>query len=278
MQIAYNVAGNEPLHYFIFNFREIAGMSTLSPQDILLAKILLEQGFVRLEDLVESLQELAQKEALRLDRALSIGRLISQNQWGLAREIYQRRVQVRKPYVRQDLEDNLMSRLLCQNNWLQPEDVQAAMLLQRKEEEGGFFPRLGQVMVDKGMAKRDKVQEILDHLAKNVLICPGCHQQYSATDQPEGNFPCRQCSRTLTLPQPTCLIPLSSSSASGGDSLQLAAIPYIDEQSDDELEPFVPEEKEELAPPSSTVVPSPSDSTCALDLVPLDPQRETEED
>ncbi|RME88992.1 MAG: serine/threonine protein kinase, partial [Planctomycetota bacterium] len=180
-------------------------MQGLSAQEVLFAKIALEQGVLSKEGLEKCLAYKRQNpKGLSLEELLIQLRLLSVQEIQKLRKIYYARVQSKTTVTREDLEDNIFGRLVLQRGLATKEEVTWAIARQKQMEAAGIFRRLGEILVEAKILTPYQVQQVLEYQHKKILICPYCHSQYNIENaKPGKQYQCLKCKKILESPSQT---------------------------------------------------------------------------
>lgn len=173
-----------------------------SDDNVLFGKIAMELGLLTKEqiDTAISLQELEEKQRPLGDILLD-KRYLTQAE--LQKILEQQRANLAKVDgpTQQKKEDVLFGKVAIREGLATADEVNDCLRSQAKAESAGTFPRLGEMMVEKGILTPAQVQRILERQKRRIMVCKGCKARYNVPTVDEGKpVRCPRCGGEVVLP------------------------------------------------------------------------------
>ncbi len=173
-----------------------------SDDNVLFGKIAMELGLLTKEqiDTAISLQEMENRQRPLGDILLE-KRYLTQAE--LQKILGQQRANLSKvdSVTQQKKEDSLFGKVAIREGLATADEVNDCLRAQAKAESAGTFPRLGEMMVEKGILTTAQVQRILERQKRRIMVCKGCKARYNVPAVDEGKpVRCPRCGGEVVLP------------------------------------------------------------------------------
>lgn len=98
--------------------------------------------------------------------------------------------------------DGLFGIILLEKGWLEEKDLNAALRRKALLETRGENPRLGEVLVERGLLTPEQVQEVLVEQGKAIMVCPACREQFNVSSLlDDDELRCKRCATMLVFPE-----------------------------------------------------------------------------
>lgn len=186
-----------------------SSLSRLSTS-LLLGRIAIEKGFLTQEQVDQCVREQTDAPALIADRAprplgvilVAQGCLTGEQLTEILAE-QKRRLQTLSQYADLRREDILFGRIAVRERLASADEVNSALRFQAALAEQGSaqVPRLGELLVERGVLEAGDIPKLLEQQAKTVLVCTFCGKQFNVVGCVEGRtYHCRKCGGLMERP------------------------------------------------------------------------------
>jgi tetratricopeptide (TPR) repeat protein len=177
--------------------------------DGLVGKLALQKGLLTAAQLKECLAEQAALRKAGQKRPLGVllvsrGILTDDALLGLLEE-QRRHLAERATYAQVRKEDFLFGQILLRQGVASSDEINAALRAQAEAAERGEVPvpRLGQILIERGVSDERVIHETLKLQYKTLFQCPGCGLRYNLKDvELEKEYRCRKCGQILEPARP----------------------------------------------------------------------------
>lgn len=161
-----------------------------SPQDSLIGKLAVQQGFLTEEEVEECVRAQA-AEGRPLGETMRALGYVSRAQLENLLRIQQEQLAQVNPQTQRRLVDELFGPVAVREGLTTQEEVNECLREQATLATQGKQVALGALMCERGYLSTRQVQRILELQKKALMVCPGCKAQYNAADfDPDKEFKC----------------------------------------------------------------------------------------